>query len=567
MTDTIKKQQAQALVLAKRETKELAYYAPSQLAVIKSTTFNDLTEPQFKFTMELCRRCELDPMNDVYAFQGQGGRLNIELKASGWVAWLKKFPEAVKHITVNVVYQGDDIEMDRLDGKVVKHTSGKGLFTDKGDPIGAYAQIELADGRTVMQPVRFSEYVRDTGPWKKYPTDMIQAKAIKRAARIAAPLSMFLRALYAERDAIRDEAEHGTIIDVDARVAESVEIESDVVPLPPGEQSAIFAIAKERGFDKDKLHRHIYSTYGVQSTMDISKEQAQDLIAFLKSKQACVLKSDSAIKEAERQAEAVLDQNGKATAETMKEELPPAPKAKVLTPEEKAEEQVRLDSGNKKIAEQIAIAREAFVAFCKERGLDAEAEIASAYNRTDLNVWDYGKLTEALAKKNQAAATEPTPKKKPGRPPKPRPTEEPSGQTLRESTRISETPPPTTDDDLPIPSESLSDEQLSPSEAELEAAILHDLTNDEDTPAEAPIPGQGGLFDEPEAEPEPEVGKPVVLAPPCEWSDIVTYAKARGIGKDTLDRFWKHATGKDDVLEVTPQDRGIVRRELKAAFP
>lgn len=153
--------------------------------------------------------------------------------------------------------------------------SGKldGWKVDFGkDEIGEYAEITIyrKDWREPFTwKVYMEEAKQNTPTWQKMPRFMLRKVAIAQGFRIAFPEET-AQLPYEEAELpVQQEEEIKTVE------------EPEVVEMVTDKQiKAIYAIAKKKGVDVKEI---IYEKFGVESTKDLTKEQASELIEELQN--------------------------------------------------------------------------------------------------------------------------------------------------------------------------------------------------------------------------------------------------------------------------------------------
>lgn len=181
-------------------------------------------------------------------------------------------------------------------GALVERSGAMALDSEK--LVGGWAKIHRKD-RTVPTylTVAFSEYAKSNKQgelqrnWREMPATMIRKVALVQALREAFPEQ--LQGLYSEEEEapITERPQAARINAVEVVGASSAPVESEPAEAPKDrpelitdqQRRAMFAIARQRSLDEDKLDAIILKRYSPQSKTELTKQQASDLIDYLQA--------------------------------------------------------------------------------------------------------------------------------------------------------------------------------------------------------------------------------------------------------------------------------------------
>jgi RecT family len=242
----------------------------------------ELNRDHRKIGMMLANRYRLDPFaGHINLWMDTRGRLVVKPSREGWMAIAK---DSGYSLSAEVVRSGDIFEYDASTQTLIKHKFGP----TRGDIKGAWGCLEK-DGHKTYAWAEFEEYRKEgkrkdgssfDTPWDTYRSVMIKGKALELVCKLKVNISGFLSAATSD----------GEI---------PIAIAPEVSYLTREQQGKIFAVAKEKSIDVERMKLYLYDKYKVESTMDLAPEQAGDLIEFLEFGDIDFLKKEMALPEAQ----------------------------------------------------------------------------------------------------------------------------------------------------------------------------------------------------------------------------------------------------------------------------
>ena len=173
-------------------------FAPAQIALMRDTVAKDCTVPEFHFFLEVCARYEFNPfLGEIYAAKmpgknGGAGSVAIIVGRNGWLKEANRQPD-FKDLDSDVVRANDLYSVVRgPDGHRHVHHEIKGNHRDRGEIVGAWAEVTFNSGRKpVLAYAPLEEYMPTSekklaySPWGKQLSVMIEKCAIVIALRTA----------------------------------------------------------------------------------------------------------------------------------------------------------------------------------------------------------------------------------------------------------------------------------------------------------------------------------------------------------------------------------------------
>lgn len=169
-------------------------WGKEQVALIKATVANGLSDPELGMFLELSARYQLDPFaGQIFAVKmggrnGGRGQVKTIVPRDGFLVIASR-NENFDGIEGDVVHEHDEFWKK---GGEVEHTY---KATDRGKIIGAWALVWRKDRkRPTYFFAKFDEYnAPSKDPWKKYPSAMIlkvaEVNALKKAFNITGLIS------------------------------------------------------------------------------------------------------------------------------------------------------------------------------------------------------------------------------------------------------------------------------------------------------------------------------------------------------------------------------------------
>ncbi len=232
-------------------------YNKEQVELVKNTVAKDATDDELKMFLYLANQYNLDPFKNEIWFMKYGDKTNIMTSRDGYLKYAQ-MNEEFEGLMSFVVKEGDVFEIDASEYKVT-HKFG----TKRGNIIGAWAKCDRAGKKPFISYVDFKEYNQNNRVWNKYPSAMIQKVAetfvLKRAFGINGLVTQ-------EELQTEDSVTNGT---------------GDLAT--ENQRNLIYHLAKEKQFDSEQMKDYIKNVFNKNSSKELTKKEASDLIKLLES--------------------------------------------------------------------------------------------------------------------------------------------------------------------------------------------------------------------------------------------------------------------------------------------
>lgn len=152
-------------------------YTPGQVETIRNTVAKGANDDQLAMFLHLCQTYQLDPFLKEIFYSSDMETIMTSRDGYLKIAQRDKNYKGMKSATV---HENDEFKMDVVNNKVT-HTFG---VKDRGEIVGAWAAVYHEKREPVLFFAPMKEFRKDTGPWKKYESSMIQkcaeSPALKR---------------------------------------------------------------------------------------------------------------------------------------------------------------------------------------------------------------------------------------------------------------------------------------------------------------------------------------------------------------------------------------------------
>lgn len=271
-----------------------------QIELVKRTVAKGATDDELQMFLYLARKYDLDPFKKEIWFVKRGGDATIMTSRDGYLKIAMQDPD-YDGLMAGVVREGDHFEFDAANCTVVHRFGAK-----RGKIIGAWAIAYHKRRRPIACFVDFEEYKQDSPTWRKYPSAMIQKVAEVFVLRRQFAISGLVTQ---EEIGMGEETGAGA---VESRSERPAIGRSDSTQATPQQLKALFASAQEAGFTTDEMREILQTRYGVQSSKELTREQASELIDTLKNAPETLrqlLKKDSEVVDADVIDELLKDED------------------------------------------------------------------------------------------------------------------------------------------------------------------------------------------------------------------------------------------------------------------
>ena len=137
-----------------------------------------------------CAKDNLDVLNnEVYIYKGYNGKLTYTPSYKGLQKMaMEKSIKPIKQITTKILYEGDTLDEDIVDGEPHLHYKSS-LMNKKNPVIGVFCLIAFQDGTesyeilTKEETDKAKAMSKNSGAWRSWETEMMRKVALRRATK------------------------------------------------------------------------------------------------------------------------------------------------------------------------------------------------------------------------------------------------------------------------------------------------------------------------------------------------------------------------------------------------
>ena len=126
--------------------------------------------------------------NEVYIYKGYSDKLTYTISYKGLKKMaIEKSIKPIKQITAKVVYEGDTLDEEIVNGEA--HLHYKSSLVNKKNPVGVFALATFKDGSetyeilTKEETDKIKSKSRNSGAWRDFETEMMKKSAVRRLCK------------------------------------------------------------------------------------------------------------------------------------------------------------------------------------------------------------------------------------------------------------------------------------------------------------------------------------------------------------------------------------------------
>lgn len=244
--------------------------------ILKKTAFKECkTDEEFAAALIVANKYGLNPLlNQIYVFSSRGGAIVPVVPIDGWIELVKRS---------NTGYEGVQL--------IENYPNNADKSKDLPESVTAKFFVKGQE-----KPVEITEYMvecRDEKkePWRRWPRRMLRHKAYIQGARVAFGLSgifdedeaeRIVEAQIVEESHMKPEVEMPKALPKAEKNKEELPKEPEKENIIEEQAKEIEILRKKFKFSKDDIKGHINSKYGIVEINNLNKDQAKEVISFLK---------------------------------------------------------------------------------------------------------------------------------------------------------------------------------------------------------------------------------------------------------------------------------------------